>query len=352
MHSVMPKRATSDPAVLHPIQVVTHRTGISADVLRVWEKRYAVVTPVRSTNGRRLYADADIERLRLLVEATRTGRTIGQVAALPTAALVALVGEEERPTPRRRRGDPAEITPIARPAAEEILDGCVTAIADFDAVALDLLLRRGIVACSAEDFLDAIVVPLIEHVRVHVLDGSLRRPHQYLAQIVLRRVLDHVLATATAPLASRDLVVATLAGHAQELDTLVVAAAAAADGWRVTYVGPGAPAEDVVETLEHVGARVLALSVAAAPGNRMVPRELRRLRALLPARVDLLVVGSTADAHRAALAETGATPLVGLGMLRTRLRVLRGAAPAAIHAADRSARRPRTLPRRRSSGPR
>ena len=37
----MPKRAPH-PAVLHPIQVVTHRTGVSADVLRVWEKRYAV----------------------------------------------------------------------------------------------------------------------------------------------------------------------------------------------------------------------------------------------------------------------------------------------------------------------
>ena len=76
------------PEVLHPIQVVTRRTGVSADVLRVWEKRYAVVTPVRSASGRRLYSDADIERLRLMVQTTRTGRTIGQVAALPTAALV------------------------------------------------------------------------------------------------------------------------------------------------------------------------------------------------------------------------------------------------------------------------
>ena len=50
----MPKRAPH-PAVLHPIQVVTRRTGVSADVLRVWEKRYAVVTPVRSVSGRRLY---------------------------------------------------------------------------------------------------------------------------------------------------------------------------------------------------------------------------------------------------------------------------------------------------------
>src|SRR6476659_7302568 len=102
----MPKRAAPTPAVLHPIQVVTRRTGISADVLRVWEKRYAVVTPVRSPSGRRLYSDADIERLRLIVRATRTGRTIGQVAALPAAALVALLNETPPAEPRPRGRGP------------------------------------------------------------------------------------------------------------------------------------------------------------------------------------------------------------------------------------------------------
>src|SRR5678810_782943 len=98
----MAARSSAPPDILHPIQIVTRRTGLSADVLRVWEKRYAVVTPVRSSSGRRLYSDADIERLRLLVQATRTGRTIGQVAALPTEALVELLGEEGPTTPRPR----------------------------------------------------------------------------------------------------------------------------------------------------------------------------------------------------------------------------------------------------------
>jgi len=322
--STMPKRAKPNPAVLHPIQVVTRRTGISADVLRVWEKRYAVVTPLRSTNDRRLYTDADIERLRLLVDVTRTGRTIGQVAALDNSALVALLGEESRPA-RTLHGDRPESALSAPSGAADLLDACIAAIAQFDAVALDLLLRRAIVALSADDFLDAIVVPLVEHLRQPTPDGSLRRPHRHLAHAVLRRVLDHVVATATAPLASRDLVVATLAGHAQELDALVLAAVAAADGWRVTYVGPGVSPDDIVELLQHVGARVLAVSVATTTGGRLMSRELRRLRMLVPASVDLLVMAPVADAHRAVLGERGATPLVGLAMLRARLRALRDA---------------------------
>lgn len=342
----MPTRTSAPAAILHPIQIVTRRTGVSADVLRVWEKRYAVVTPVRSTSGRRLYSDADVERLRLLVQATRAGRPIGQVATLPTTALVALLDEEAPdPHPRRQRGN-AAAAPTAPSADDDLLDGCIRAIGDFDAVALDLQLGRAIVALSADDFLDTVVVPLVDYLRARMLDGSLRRPHIHLAHAVLRRVLDHVVATATAPLASRDLVVAPLGAHAHELDALIVAAAAAADGWRVTYVGAGVPADDVAETLQHVGGHVLALSLAASSGDRVIPRELRRLRALLPARVEFLVVATTTDVQRAALAETGATPIVGLKMLRARLRALREASSAENGRSGRASSRPRIRARR------
>ena len=343
--SAMPKRAPATPVILHPIQVVTRRTGISADVLRVWEKRYAVVTPVRSASGRRLYSDDDIERLRLLVQATRTGRTIGHVAALPTAALVALLAEDA-PPPRRSGPPGADAAAAASPSAgADFLDAAIAAISDFDGVALDLLLRRAIVALSADEFLDAVVVPLVDHLRVRVLDGSLRRSQGHLAHAVLRRVLDHIVATATAPLASRDLVVGLLGGHAHELDALIVAATAASDGWRVTYVGPGVPADDIADTLDHVDAHVLVLSVAASPGDRLIPRELRRLRALLPSRVEFLVVGTSAGAPRTVLAETGATPVVGLPMLRARLRALRAVA-SSNDVAARSSTRPRIRARR------
>ena len=321
----MPKRAQR-PAVLHPIQVVTRRTGVSADVLRVWEKRYAVVTPVRSTSGHRLYSDADIERLRLMVRATRTGRTIGQVAALPTAALVELLDDETAPAGRPSPRD-ADAAPPTPSAAGDLFEACIGAIAAFDAVTIDLLLRRAVVALSADDFLDALVLPLVDRLRVQLLDGSLRGSHGHLAHAVLRRVLDDIVATATAPLASRDVVITTLGDHAPELDALIVAAAAAADGWRVTYAGPRVPADDVADMLELLDAHVVILSLHAPAGDRESPRELRRLRALLPAHVELLVVGSTPDVHRSSIVDTGATPLAGLGALRARLRELRGAAP-------------------------
>ena len=39
----------------HPIQIVSRRTGLSADVIRAWERRYKAVKPSRSDNGRSLH---------------------------------------------------------------------------------------------------------------------------------------------------------------------------------------------------------------------------------------------------------------------------------------------------------
>src|SRR5437868_1909438 len=78
----------------HPIAVVAERTGLSQDVLRVWERRYGAVHPARASGGQRLYTDADVERLALLSAATRAGRSIAQVATLETSALAALVDED------------------------------------------------------------------------------------------------------------------------------------------------------------------------------------------------------------------------------------------------------------------
>jgi DNA-binding transcriptional MerR regulator len=78
----------------HPIQIVSRRTDLSADVLRAWERRYKAVQPQRSASGRRLYSDADISRLSLLRRATLSGRSIAQVAKLPDDRLRDLVAAD------------------------------------------------------------------------------------------------------------------------------------------------------------------------------------------------------------------------------------------------------------------
>jgi MerR family transcriptional regulator, light-induced transcriptional regulator len=321
----MPTRVSSKaPVNRHPMRVVTRRTGLNADLLRVWEKRYEVVKPARSSGGRRLYSDADIERLRLLYRATLAGRGIGQVAALSTQALATLVrrdADAERADGNGRvpYTDAREVAP---PTAEYLADAG-RAIERLDAHALEAVLRRAVVALPVATLLDDLVAPLLERVGTQWREGTVRPVHGHLATVVLRRVLDRVIDTASAPGASPHLIVATPAGQAHEFGALLTAATAAAEGWRVTYLGAGLPAEDIAEAAVRTRARAVALSLVYPAGDLAVAHELRRLRTLLPDRVTMLAGGAAASAYRAQLDETDIRILGDLGELRAMLRALR-----------------------------
>ena len=71
----------------HPIKVVCHRTGLSAHVIRVWERRYGLICCKRTQSNRRLYSDEEIERLRLLKVLTDCGHRISNIACLSTRRL-------------------------------------------------------------------------------------------------------------------------------------------------------------------------------------------------------------------------------------------------------------------------
>src|SRR5918998_2487369 len=88
-------RHTEADVARHPIGVVAERTGLSPDILRVWERRYRAVEPSRAPDGQRAYSDADVERLRLLRLATLAGRSIRQVARLATDELARLVRDDD-----------------------------------------------------------------------------------------------------------------------------------------------------------------------------------------------------------------------------------------------------------------
>ena len=68
---------------------VAKATGVPADTLRVWERRYAVVAPSRTEAGGRVYTESDIQRLRLIKQLIDAGDSISKVAPLSQEELQA-----------------------------------------------------------------------------------------------------------------------------------------------------------------------------------------------------------------------------------------------------------------------
>lgn len=63
----------SETAPTYSIGAVSEIVGVEASTLRMWERRYGVVTPQRSSGGQRLYTRRQVDLLRFVVARTREG---------------------------------------------------------------------------------------------------------------------------------------------------------------------------------------------------------------------------------------------------------------------------------------
>jgi DNA-binding transcriptional MerR regulator/methylmalonyl-CoA mutase cobalamin-binding subunit len=308
----------------HPIKVVVRRTGLSADVLRVWEKRYGVVRPGRSEGGHRLYSDADVERLHLLNRVTSAGRRISQMAQLTNDELMKLASEDANALFVARDAEAAPIRP------EPHLAASISAVERLDARDLETSLMRATVALPAPVLIEEVVGPLLERIGDRWEHGRITPGHEHLASAVIRRVLESVI-NACAP--GRDapgLVVATPTGQLHEFGALLVAAAAAAMGWRVTHLGTSLPARDIADVARSTGTNIIALSIVYPRDDPELPAELQSLRETAGSDTEILVGGRAAPDYGTAIEAAGATLVTGLPQL---MRYLHGRSPSGQPAA-------------------
>ena len=280
----------SSPSTLqrHPIAVVAQRTGLSQDVLRVWERRYEAVSPARSSNGLRLYSDADIERLILLRAATRGGRAIGQIAKLSLHALEALVAEDE--AAREKRGGAA-----GAPSEPSDVVGASLALARLlDASALDDALRRAAVVMGMPVFLETVAAPLLRKVGDEWHAGRLSPAHEHLVTSALHEIIMAMMRAFSHRPGAPTVLVTTSAGERHVIGAVLVGAAAALEGWNVLYLGANLPAGEIAEAARSRGVRVVAVSIIYVENASRVRDEMRALREQLPADVPLIAGGAGA----------------------------------------------------------
>ena len=67
---------------LYNLSLVLNETGLKADVLRAWERRYGLPKPVRSAGGQRLYSRQDIATVKWLQARQAEGISIKRATDL------------------------------------------------------------------------------------------------------------------------------------------------------------------------------------------------------------------------------------------------------------------------------
>jgi DNA-binding transcriptional MerR regulator/methylmalonyl-CoA mutase cobalamin-binding subunit len=281
----------------HPIGVVAERTGLSPDVLRVWERRYGVVEPTRSAGGQRVYSDADIERLTLLHRATRGGHGIGQVAALGRAKLESLVREVESLG--------AAATAMERgSSARTAIDRATERTRAFDAAGLEAVLRMGAARRGMVGFIDDVAAPFLRDIGDAWHAGELTISQEHLATDVVQRVVRDMAPSLAGVVGEPTIVIGTLSGERHAGGALMAAATAASAGWRVIYLGADLPGEEIAETAVRTRSRAVGISVVYPEQKSRTAAALRTIERAIPSGTTLFVGGAGAPAVKPLIGTT------------------------------------------------
>jgi DNA-binding transcriptional MerR regulator len=226
----------------YEIQEVAELTGLSTARLRAWERRYDVVRPERQENGYRAYSAAQVALLRAFGRLVRAGARIGDIAAQPRDEVLARAEVTE--------GDESPVSPF------------IEAVRGYDRARLEDLVADRLRALGPERFASEIVLPLATQVGDLWSLGKLPIASEHLASEVVVHVLKGALqgAAGDGPL----LLASALPGERHEWGLLATLVQAQGAGWRVQYLGPDLPLDEVIQAAWKLRPAAVALSASTA----------------------------------------------------------------------------------------
>lgn len=302
-----------DAATVYTIGHAARLTGVPSATLRAWERRYGLVTPVRTDGGYRLYDEAGLQLLRAMAALVAAGwspreaaehlradnaATASQARQQPWDAYLSATTEaltdagsaaaessrvlgqgdpggggapEDRPDPDAPVAAGAwDVTALARGAAE------------MDPAAVGEAVDRAFAAGSFEQVVDTWLMPALQMLGDQWKAGRVDVAGEHVVSATLHRRLGAAMeAVSTAP-AGRRVTVGLARGSHHELGILAFSVVLRQAGVDVVYLGADLPAQHWVAVVEHHEPAVVVLGVPTAADVLAARETVAALRAARP----------------------------------------------------------------------
>lgn len=234
---------------MYSIKAITSLTGLTAETLRAWERRYQGILPARSENGRRLYSPQDLEKLTLLAELTRNGHAISKIVSMDSEALQAMKSQ------------------ATQHSGSDLLQlQIIEALMDYRIERCEQLLKRALLACEPIDYVKEILLPALRKIGDlwHQQRISIAQEHMF-SCCVKRIVLSMVNNLQNQSSQALAMLFATPSDEPHEFGILLSCLLASALQYRCYYLGANLPGKDIVEAVEHLRPAITVIGLMKNP---------------------------------------------------------------------------------------
>jgi DNA-binding transcriptional MerR regulator len=230
-------------APTYNLRAVVQETGLKADTLRAWERRYGLPVPKRSEGGHRLYSRRDIEILKWLVERVAEGLTISRAVELwrnleeagddPVADLLS-------PT----IGQPQYVVD-AGSTLDEIRQAWISACIQFDEQSADAVIAQAFAIFPIETVTLQILLKAMNEIGEKWFSSeiSVQQEH-FISQITLKR-LDALLVAVPPPTRSEKIILACPPGEEHTISLVLLTLSLKRKGFQVYFFGADTPIDQL-----------------------------------------------------------------------------------------------------------
>lgn len=256
-----------DDRVLLPINAVERETGVSKELLRMWERRYRFPEPLRDAQGDRIYPMDQVGKLRLLRRLIDLGFRPGKIIALP----------------------PEELERILRAQGKESVE-------DFPELEVELLaVLKSRDPTQVRDYLShqltrmglqCFILEFLQHANAIVGDAWMRgqvevhEEHLFTEQV--QNLVRHAIGNLSPSTQAPRVMLTTPPEEAHTLGLLMVEALLRLDNVDVVCYGAQMPVRDAAQAASKHKMNIVAVSFSASCPTSKAIDYLEELRFRLP----------------------------------------------------------------------
>lgn len=249
-----------DQSPTYNLRAVIRETGLQAETIRAWERRYGLPKPQRSSGGHRLYSLHDIQMLKWLTDRIGEGMTISRAVEMWR------ILEAEGNDPLQTSASISAPAIHLNGSLDNLRKAWIESCQFFDEQGADRAITQAFAISSPEAACIEILQRGLSEIGELWYAGEVSVQQEHFASALAMRRL-HTLIAASPPASRNTRFLASCPpGEEHEFGLLLTTFLLRRRGWDVVYLGANVPLQRLEETLRSTSPRLVISLAQTLPG--------------------------------------------------------------------------------------
>src|SRR5512133_519031 len=252
----------------YTIRELENLSGIKAHTIRIWEKRYGLISPQRTSTNIRTYRDTELKKLLNISILNRNGLKISKIAQLSSDEIISRINQYTH-----------DIT-----STESQIENLTLAMIDLDERRFEQVLARAVIKFGFEDAVIRVLYPFF--IRIGLMwqtDAINATQEHFISNLVRQKFFSAIDNFETVEKIDNKRIVFFLPENEfHEIGLLFFCYLARKREFRTLYLGQSLPIKDLADITKAYPFSVIVTSVTASLNKRGVIEYIRMLSEKFP----------------------------------------------------------------------